>query len=224
MSIVRFLLLTSAASAVLVAGAAGTGYASPTGSGAPGDSTTATSPTSPTSPDSPATSGPSTTATPTTTPGGPGHATLSIVPAVVVAGHPVRITGSVPVTDCPAPDAATLVSTSRFFPPDGFGPKVARNASGAFATTYRVPANTPPGSYAVRFRCGGGVVNATASVRVTTPQVATVPSGGVATGAGGTAGSDHEWLALGIGAGVGLGLCVLAVSLTPVRRRLVGQR
>jgi hypothetical protein len=97
---------------------------------------------------------------------GPGS-TISVRPNVVAAGHQVRISGSTPVSDCPAEDAAILTSTAALFPPDGFGPAVPRNSSGAFSVVYRVPASTPAGLYQIGFRCGGGNVGVFASLRVT---------------------------------------------------------
>ncbi len=143
---------------------------------------------------------------------------ISISPTVVAAGHTVRISGSVPITpDCPA-TAARLTSLAQFFPPDGFGPFVSRNASGSFTFFFTVPASTPPGVFNVGLRCGGANVGVSASVRVTS-QVTTVPTGGVATGAGGTAdGPSGWWVALGIGC------LALAAALIPVRLRLARQR
>jgi hypothetical protein len=97
---------------------------------------------------------------------GPGS-TISVRPAVVAAGHPVRISGSTPVSDCPADDAAILTSTADLFPPDGFGPVVPRDSSGAFSVVYRVPTTTPAGTYQIGFRCGGGNVGVFATLRVT---------------------------------------------------------
>jgi hypothetical protein len=91
------------------------------------------------------------------------------------------------------------------------------DSSGAFSVFYTVPASTPPGVYGIGFRCGGNV-GTYASLRVT-GQVSTVPSGGVATGAGGTAGGGSgRWTA------VGLGCLALAAMLILVRRRLARPR
>jgi hypothetical protein len=146
------------------------------------------------------------------------NGTISVSPTVVAAGHTVHISGSTPTTLCPASDAAILTSIDLFFPPDGFGPAAARDSSGAFSVSYTVPASTPPGMYSLGFRCGGGNVGVRTTLRVT-GQVTTVPSGGVATGAGGAAGvGSGRWTA------VGLGCLALAAVLIPVRRRLTRQR
>jgi hypothetical protein len=92
---------------------------------------------------------------------------ISVRPNVAAAGQQVRISGSTPVSDCPADDAAILTSTASLFPPDGFGPVVPRDAAGAFSVVYRVPVSTPAGVYQIGFRCGGGNVGVFASLRVT---------------------------------------------------------
>jgi hypothetical protein len=97
---------------------------------------------------------------------GPGSS-ISVRPNVVAAGNNVRISGSTPVSDCPVDDAAILTSTAGLFPPDGFGPAVPRDSSGAFSTVYRVPTSTPAATYQIGFRCGGGNVGVFASLRVT---------------------------------------------------------
>jgi hypothetical protein len=96
---------------------------------------------------------------------GPGSS-ISVRPKVVDAGGQVRISGSTPVSDCPADDAAILTSNADLFPPDGFGPVVPRDANGAFSVVYRVPATTPAATYQIGFRCGGGNVGVFASLRV----------------------------------------------------------
>lgn len=97
---------------------------------------------------------------------GPGSS-ISVRPKVVAAGHQVRISGSTPVSDCPADDAAILTSTADLFPPDGIGPVVPRDSTGAFFVVYQVPTSTPAGTYQIGFRCGGGNVGVFASLRVT---------------------------------------------------------
>jgi hypothetical protein len=93
--------------------------------------------------------------------------TISVRPKVVAAGHQVRISGSTPVSECPADDAAILTSTEGLFPPDGFGPVVPRDENGAFSTRYTVPTTTPAATYQIGFRCGGGNVGVFATLRVT---------------------------------------------------------
>jgi hypothetical protein len=98
---------------------------------------------------------------------GSGGSSISVRPTVVAAGDQVHISGSTPVSDCPADDAAILTSTADLFPPDGFGPAVPRDAAGAFAVDYRVPTSTPAGAYQIGFRCGGGNVGVFAALQVT---------------------------------------------------------
>jgi hypothetical protein len=100
------------------------------------------------------------------------------------------------------------VATADLFPPDGFGPEAARSSKGAFALSYTVPTSTPPGTYQIGVRCGGGLVGVTAGLKVTA-----VPVGAPATGAGGTAhASSQRWLLLGF--------LALAWVLVTVRHRL----
>src|SRR6516162_5046917 len=74
---------------------------------------------------------------------------VTVSPVAVPAGGTVTISGSVDVSQCPASEGVTLTSTAALFPPDGFGPVVARNASGAFSIAHTVPASTPPGTYTI---------------------------------------------------------------------------
>jgi hypothetical protein len=145
------------------------------------------------------------------------ESTISVSPKVVAAGQAVRISGSTPISGCPADDDAILTATEALFPEAGFGPHVPRDSSGAFSVSYTVPTSTPPGVYRIGFRCGGGNVGVSARLRVT-GQVGTVPSGGVATGAGGA-----DRFGAGQWAGAGLGCLALAAILITVRRRLARQ-
>jgi hypothetical protein len=125
--------------------------------------------------------------------------TVTVSPNVVPAGGTVTVSGSVSVASCAASNPVILTDTA-LFPPDGFGPTVARNASGAFSTTYTVPASTPPGSYSVGVRCGGGNVGVSAAVQVTA-QVSQVPSGAPQAGLGGAShrdGPSMGWVAAGL--------------------------
>src|SRR5579859_6738800 len=88
-------------------------------------------------------------------------ASIMVSPATVPIGGDVTISGVVPTTgpaSCPQPDGVTITSTAQFFPGDGFGPTVSRDATGAFQVVYTVPASTPPGMYAIGMRCSGGNV------------------------------------------------------------------
>ena len=141
-------------------------------------------------------------------------ASISVSPSTVSAGSTVHISGSIPVKKCPASDGATVTGEAALFPPDGFGPNATRDSSGAFAVDYVVPTSTPAGTYTVGLRCGGGNVGVGASLTVSS-----VPAGGPATGAGGTAGhSSSLWTALGAAALLLAGLVLLA------RRKVAGRR
>jgi hypothetical protein len=145
-------------------------------------------------------------------------ASISVNPTMVAAGDTVRIRGSVPYSVCTDDAGPRLTSVDRLFPPDGLGPAAARDPSGAFSVSYTVPAQTPAGTYQIGLRCGGGNVGVSARLQVT-EQVTTVPSGGVDTGAGGSAeAGSRQWTLLG------LGFLTLAAALLPVRRRLVHRR
>jgi hypothetical protein len=138
-------------------------------------------------------------------------ASISVSPSTVSAGGTVHISGSIPVKGCPASDGATVTGLAALFPPDGFGPTATRDSTGAFATDYAVPISTPPGSYDVGLRCGGGNVGVSATLTVTSP------SGGVATGAGGTAHGSVFWTSLGV-------ICLLLAGVVVVLRRRVARR
>jgi type 1 fimbria pilin len=136
-------------------------------------------------------------------------ASISVSPSSVSPGGTVHISGSVSNQGCSKSEPVTLTSDSALFPPDGFGPDVDRDTNGSFATDYTVPTSTPPGAYRIGMRCGGGNVGVTATLKVI------APTGGPATGAGGTArGSAVTWTLLG------LGCLALAGALVVTRRRL----
>jgi hypothetical protein len=139
------------------------------------------------------------------------NASISVSPSTVPAGGTVHISGSIPVKKCPASDSATVTSEAALFPPDGFGPSAARDANGRFALDYTVPASTPPGTYTVGLRCGGGNVGVGASLTV-------APSGGPATGAGGAAASSSVWTWIGAA-------CLLLAGLVlALRWRVAGRK
>ncbi|HEX2851039.1 MAG TPA: hypothetical protein VHN98_10820, partial [Acidimicrobiales bacterium] len=100
-------------------------------------------------------------------------ASLTATPSAVIAGQPVRFDGGIPVDGCPRADAATLVATAAFFPPDGFGPSTTRDAAGSFTVTYTVPSSTPPGAYDIGVRCGGGLAPPSTRVTVGAPSPST---------------------------------------------------
>lgn len=98
-----------------------------------------------------------------------GSARLSVRPHSVHPGGRVVIAGLIPTRGpqaCPAADQAIATSTAALFPPDGFGPAASRSASGHFRITYQVPSSTPPGSYRLGARCGGGNVGVSATLQV----------------------------------------------------------
>lgn len=145
---------------------------------------------------------------------------VAVSPTTVRAGSSVVISGTIPTNgpqSCPASDAVTVTSTAALFPPDGFGPQASRTASGAFRVSYRVPNSTPPGTYTVGLRCGGGNVGVQASLRVTA-QVTHVPSGAPGAGLGGasTESVPAAWIIAGTVAGVLA--CVLGVAAWRRRR------
>jgi hypothetical protein len=107
------------------------------------------------------------------------------------------------------------------FPSAGFGPTVSRDASGAFLVRYTLPASTPPGTYSIGLRCGGGNVGVGAVLRVT-PQVAQVPVGAPQAGLGGASRRDGHTAAWATAGGVALGLAALLGIIARRRRRLVG--
>jgi hypothetical protein len=140
------------------------------------------------------------------------NASISVSPSTVAAGSSVHISGSIPVKKCPASDSATVTSEAALFPPDGFGPSATRDSNGQFALDYTVPASTAPGTYSVGLRCGGGNVGVEASLTV-------APSGGPATGAGGTAASSSSsWATIGAACFLLAGL-VIALRWRLARRK-----
>jgi len=138
-------------------------------------------------------------------------ASISLSPTTVSAGGTVHISGSIPVKGCPAPDGATITGEASLFPPDGFGPTATRESNGDFAIDYTVPASTSPGSYGVGARCGGANVGVSATLTVTSP------TGGVATGAGGTAHGSAFWTSLGV-------ICLLLAGIGVVLRQRIARR
>jgi hypothetical protein len=98
------------------------------------------------------------------------RAHLSVRPHAVGPGGHIVIAGLIPTTgaqSCPAADQAIPTSTAALFPPDGFGPAAQRTSSGRFTIRYTVPSSTPPGTYQIGVRCGGGNVGVSATLRVT---------------------------------------------------------
>jgi hypothetical protein len=97
------------------------------------------------------------------------QARLSVRPHRVHPGGQVLITGLIPTSgpqSCPAGDQAILTSSAALFPPDGIGPAVPRSSAGRFRLRYAVPTSTPPDTYTIGVRCGGGNVGVSATLRV----------------------------------------------------------
>jgi hypothetical protein len=105
---------------------------------------------------------------------------ITVSPASIPAGGTVSFSGVVPTSGTPscAPGPATLTDSAALFPPGGFGPQALRNASGAFHVTFHVSTSTPPGTYSVGLRCGGGNVGVSTCLTVTRARAAT-PMGGI---------------------------------------------
>jgi hypothetical protein len=107
--------------------------------------------------------------TPVPTTVAPSQPSIMVSPSTAAQGDTVTISGNVPVTgsrSC-APGVVTLTSADLFAAAGGFGPQVPRDASGNFETTYTIPIDTPPGTYRIGMRCGGGNVGVTATLHVT---------------------------------------------------------
>jgi len=99
----------------------------------------------------------------------PGQPSITVSPSTVAQGGTVTISGNVPVTgdrSCLSGDLVRLTSTADLFAPDGFGPEVPRDANGNFETTYTVLTGTPPGTYRIGMRCGGGNIGISATLQV----------------------------------------------------------
>jgi alpha-L-fucosidase len=150
---------------------------------------------------------------------------IAVSPSTVPAGGTVTISGSVPTTgsaSCAPGDAAMITSVAALFPPDGFGPQAARDTQGGFSVSYTVPASTPPGTYALGVRCGGGNVGVSTDLTVTA-QVQRVPSGAPAAGLGGASRVSADrggWVAAGaLAALLAAGLAGAGVWRARDRRR-----
>jgi hypothetical protein len=101
-----------------------------------------------------------------------GQPSITVSPSTIAPGGDITISGNVPLTgdqSCPSGDGVRLTSISDLFPPDGFGPEVARDTNGDFETTYTVPLDTAPGTYRIGMRCGGGNVGISTTVQVVRP-------------------------------------------------------
>jgi hypothetical protein len=145
---------------------------------------------------------------------------VAVTPSTVAVGGTVTISGLVPTSgtaSCASGEAATVTSTVGLFPQGGFGPQAARSATGAFTVSYTVPLSTPPATYVVGLRCGGGNVGVSAVVHVVA-QVQQVPVGAPQAGLGGASAAGHAtgWLVAGAGAAAA---AVLLAGFSLRRRR-----
>ena len=98
-----------------------------------------------------------------------GLAGIGVYPSTARSGQTVVISGFVPISGerpCPR-DGLILTSAAAMFPPDGFGPYPPRSATGDFRISYRIPTSTPPGTYGIGLRCGGGNVGVATNLQVT---------------------------------------------------------
>lgn len=117
---------------------------------------------------------------------------ITVSPSSAAPGDTVTISGEHPTTeDCP-PGAARLTSTADLFPPDGFGPQVPSDASGEFTMSYSIPASTPPGSYRIGMRCGGGNLGGDGSLSVADTTTTTADQGTTTSDPGATATTEDR--------------------------------
>lgn len=148
-------------------------------------------------------------------------ASLQVTPTTVPAGHTVTVSGS-----CEANSAGSVISHAFLHDAThdfaGVGAvSFTTGSTGAFVTHPLVPASTPPGSYDITARCGGGNLGIAAHLTVVSG------AGGAPTavpaGSGGLAATDDgapvaaRWLG---GAGV---LLLLAGAVGALRRRRVSR-
>jgi hypothetical protein len=144
-------------------------------------------------------------------------ATLHVAPTSVPAGGSVQVTGRCePSTQGFAISHAFLHDATHDFA--GVGASAfTTNGGGAFSVAAEIPSSTPPGSYDVTARCGGGNLGLTVALTVIagsgTPTAVPAGSGGQA---GTTSpGTEHGQLLL---AGLG-GVLLLAGCAGLARRR-----
>ena len=141
-------------------------------------------------------------------------ATLHVAPTSVAAGGSVQVTGSCePSTEGFAISHAFLHDAAHDFAGVGAAP-FATNAAGAFSVAAEIPSSTPPGSYGVTARCGGGNLGITVALTVT----ASGPPTAVPAGSGG-----HAATSPGTGRGqlllAGLGAVLLLAGCAGQARR-----
>jgi hypothetical protein len=104
----------------------------------------------------------------------PRQPSIMVSPSTAAPGDTITISGN--ASACSAEgNEVRLTSTVDLFPPDGFGPLLPLDANGDFETTYTIPADTPPGTYSIGLRCGGGNVGVSTTVHVTRAAAPAVP-------------------------------------------------
>lgn len=139
-----------------------------------------------------------------------GNASLVVSPSAVAPGQAVTFAGHVDVAsgECRAGDTLFLTSASALFSPDG-RLNATLNSAGDFSTRFQVSSHTPPATYSVGLRCGGGNLGVEETLRITS-QVTEVPSGAAQTGDGGAAGAE------GLNLLIAGGLALVAAGVTSV--------
>jgi hypothetical protein len=106
----------------------------------------------------------------------PAKPSVAVTPATAHPGDSITISGTAPTTGasaCPATDTVQATSTAALFPPDGFGPRLTRDAAGNLHGTYTIPTTTAAGSYTIGLRCGGGNLGVSATLQVTAASATT---------------------------------------------------
>jgi hypothetical protein len=105
-------------------------------------------------------------------------ATIQVSPSSITPGATVVVSGSVGPAPAGSACATSLMLLSRaFVHTDDFAgvPMVvaAVKPGGTFSTTTRIPRSTPPGTYTISGRCGGGNLGASATLTVRAATTAT---------------------------------------------------
>ena len=106
----------------------------------------------------------------------PAKPSVAVTPATAHPGDSITISGTAPTTGasaCPATDTVQATSTAALFPPDGFGPRLTRDAAGNLHGAYTIPKTTAVGSYTIGLRCGGGNLGVSATLQVTAASATT---------------------------------------------------
>jgi hypothetical protein len=143
-------------------------------------------------------------------------ATLHVAPTSVPAGGSVQVTGSCePSTQGFAISHAFLHDATHEFAGVGAAP-FTTSASGTFSVAAEIPSRTPPGSYDVTARCGGGNLGITVALTVT---AASGPPTAVPAGSGGHAATSSPGTERGQLLLAGLGGVLLLAGCAGLARR-----